>query len=248
MNMKRFLAALGFALLSSAAGAQPLTVSAAASLKDAFIEIGQRFEAAHPGVPVRFNFGASSVLLQQIEQGAPADVFASADEDTLRRGIERKLLDSATRRDFAANALVLVVPAGEGGVRALADLQVPSVKRIAVGKPVTVPAGRYAQQALKAAGLWPALEAKLIPADNVRQVLDYVARGEADAGFVYRTDAAIAGAKLRVVQAVEGHDPVRYPAAVVADGRNKAMAMEFVGFLAAPAAQEVLARHGFSKP
>jgi molybdate transport system substrate-binding protein len=229
--------------------AQQLTVSAAASLADAFKEIGVRFEAARPGVTLRFNVAASGVLVQQIVQGAPVDVFASADAESIERGVQQQVLDAATRRDFARNALVLIVPAQDAAaVSALEDLRRHEVRRIAVGKPATVPVGRYAKQALDSAGLWSVLEARLVFAENVRQVLDYVARGEADAGFVYRTDAASAKGSVRVVLSVSGHAPVTYPAAVVRDSRQPALAREFVAFLAAPEAQAILAQHGFDKP
>ena len=242
-----FLAA---ALLTPlAALAQQLTVSAAASLTDAFKEIGTRFEAAKPGVTVRFNFAASGALIQQIEQGAPVDVFASADQDTMSRGIDKKLIDPDTRRDFAANSVVLIVPAQDAPpVSTLADLSAAAVKRIAIGKTGSVPVGRYTKEALESAKLWTALEPKFVQGDSVRQVLDYVARGEAEAGFVYRTDATLMADKVKVVQTVEGHTPVRYPVAVVSDSRNKAAAREFTAFLFTPEALTTLARYGFAKP
>jgi molybdate transport system substrate-binding protein len=226
-----------------------LTVSAAASLTDAFKEIGQRFEAANPGTVLRFNFAASGVLVQQIIQGAPVDVFVSADQETMDRGIQQQVLDAATRRDFAANSLVLIAPLPDGAkLTAIGDLAGPAVKRIALGKPASVPVGRYSKRALESAGLWAAAEPKIVYADNVRQVLDYVARGEVDAGFVYRTDALLMPDKVRVVGVVEGHAPVRYPLALTRDSRNKALAQAFVGSLFTPESQAILARFGFAKP
>ena len=148
---------------------------------------------------MRFNFAASGVLLQQIGQGAPVDVFASADQETMNRGAEQKLIDTATRKNFVSNSLVLIEPAKDGvGVKSLQDLTGASVKKIAVGKTATVPVGRYTKQVLDSANLWTVLEPKFVQADSVRQVLDYVSRGEAEAGFVYRTDAAIAGDKVKI--------------------------------------------------
>jgi molybdate transport system substrate-binding protein len=249
MTLARTLCTLLLAAAPLAASAQPITVSAAASLADAFRDIGTRFEAARPGTTVRFNFAASGVLVQQIIQGAPVDVFASADQETMARGIEQKVIDAATRRDFAANTLVMVVPA-QGGLplTQLADLTGPAVRRIAVGKPATVPVGRYARQALDSASLWGRIESKIVYADNVRQVLDYVARGEVEAGFVYRTDAEIMKDRVRVVLAASGHSPITYPAAVVADSRQPALARAFVEYLAGAEAQAVLARFGFGRP
>jgi molybdate transport system substrate-binding protein len=229
--------------------AQTITVSAAASLTEALREIGTRFEAGKPGVTVRFNFAASGVLIQQIIQGAPVDVFVSADQDTMARGIEQKVLDASTRRDFAGNTVVMITPAqGAPTLATLADLRRADIRRIAIGKPATVPVGRYAKQALDAANLWAAVEPKLVFADNVRQVLDYVARGEVEAGFVYVTDAQAMKAPVRVVTPLTGHSPVTYPAAVVADSRQPALAREFHAFLTGTEAQAILARHGFSKP
>jgi molybdate transport system substrate-binding protein len=231
------------------AHAGQLTVSAAASLSDALREIGTRFEATRPGTTVRFNFAASGVLLQQIVQGAPVDVFVSADPETMARGVDQKLLDASTQRDFAGNTLVLVAPAQEPpALRALADLAGAGVRRVAMGKPATVPAGRYTRQALDAAGAWAQVQPKVVYADNVRQVLDYVARGEVEAGFVYRTDAEAARGKVRVVLTASGHAPIRYPAAVVADSRQAALAREFHAFLFSADAQAVLARFGFARP
>lgn len=245
--MKRLLLSLCLAALPGFASAQQLTVSAASSLTDAFKEIGTRFEAGKPGVAVRFNFAASGVLLQQIVQGAPVDVFASADQETMDRGAAQKLIAADTRRDFASNALVLVTPP-VSPVKSLRDLALPAVKRIAVGKVASVPVGRYTQQALESAQLWTALNPKLVFADNVRQVLDYAARGEVEAGFVYRTDAALLKDKLHIAVTVGGHAPVAYPAAVVADSKQAALARNFVAFLAGSEAQAILARHGFGAP
>jgi molybdate transport system substrate-binding protein len=245
----RVLCSVLLVLPLAAFAQQQLTISAAASLINAFKDTAQKFEAAHAGVTVRLNFAASGVLLQQIAQGAPVDVFASADQATMDRGAEQKLFDAATRRDFAANSVVLIEPV-QGGVaiKSLADLNTAQVKRIAIGKTATVPVGRYTKEALESAGLWTPLQPKFVEADSVRQVLDYVARGEVEAGFVYATDAAIMADKVKVVLATGGHTPVRYPVAVVGESRHKALAGEFVDFLYTPAAQQVLAHFGFGKP
>ncbi|MFT4100052.1 MAG: molybdate ABC transporter substrate-binding protein [Burkholderiaceae bacterium] len=236
-----------------AACAQSLTVSAAASLTDAFKTLAPQFEAANPGVTLRLNFGASGALLQQITQGAPADVFASADQETMDRAVAQKLVDPATRVDFVSNSLVLIEPASGGtGLKSLGDLSGPAVKRIAIGKVATVPVGRYTKEALESANLWSALEPKFVQADNVRQVLDYVSRGEVDAGFVYRTDAATRTGKeqggVEVVLTASGHKPVRYPVAVVQGSSNAAAAARFVTFLSSEPARQVLERYGFGAP
>ncbi|BDT67841.1 molybdate-binding protein ModA [Comamonadaceae bacterium OS-1] len=238
-----------FLLLPLAASAQQITVSTAASLTDAFKEIGPKFEASQPGATVRFNFAASGVLLQQISQGAPVDVFASADQDTMDRAVAQKLVHPESRKSFVTNSLVLVEPGKDGpGLKTLQDLTNPTVRKIAIGKPATVPAGRYTQQTLTSANLWTALEPKLVQADNVRQVLDYVSRGEVEAGFVYRTDAILFGDKVKIVLTPPGHTPVSYPIAVVSDSQQKAVAQKFVSFLFTDSAQQVLAKYGFGKP
>jgi len=247
-KLMQALVALGL-LLPLGASAGQLTVSAAASLTNAFGELGRAFEAEMAGVSVRLNLGASGVLLQQLAQGAPVDVLASADQETMDRAAQRSLIDEATRVDFATNVLVLVEPAVGGiGLGSLQDLDAPQVRRIAVGKPLTVPAGRYARELLERANLWPRLEPKLVQADSVRQVLDYVARGEVEAGFVYRTDAAIMKDKVRIVMEAATGLRVSYPVAVTKDSRVKELAGRFVAFLASPAARRILERHGFGTP
>ncbi len=248
-GLQRLGAVALMAMLPLAAQAAELTVSAAASLTNAFRDIAPLFEKAHPGDTVRMNFAASGTLLQQIEQGAPVDVFASADQQTMDRAASQQRIVPDSRRDFVANQLVLIEPAQGGtGIQSLADLQQPAVQRIAVGKTATVPVGRYTQAVLEKAGLWQALQPRIIPADNVRQVLDYVSRGEADAGFVYRTDAALMGDKVRIALTAQGHEPILYPVAVINDAPQPKHAQAFVDFLATPPARAILEQYGFSAP
>jgi len=235
---------LALVLATPAAGGE-LLVSAAASLTNAFRDLGKRFEAAHAGDTVVFNFAASDVLLAQIDKGAPVDVFASADEETMDRAAANGRVVAATRRDFAANRLVIVVPKGARGVGSIDALGDDAVRRIAIGSPESVPAGRYARDALQRANAWSALEPKLVRAQNVRQVLDYVARGEVDAGFVYSTDAAIMPDRVAVTANVPVPRPVTYPVAVVAGTRQAALAGAFLEFVVGPEGRAVLERHGF---
>jgi molybdate transport system substrate-binding protein len=244
----RALAVLAVFGASRAAVAAELVVSAAASLTNAFTQIGADFEASRPGNKVAFNFAASDVLLTQIARGAPADVYASADEAAMNAAVERGLVDPATRFDFARNRLVLIVPAGESTPASLARLADPAYKRIALGSPATVPVGRYAKAALERAGLWAALEPRIIPTQNVRQSLDYVARGECDAGFVYATDAATLPDKVRVAFEVVTPSPVLYPVAVVRATTQRGPATAFVEYLRSANAARILARHGFGAP
>lgn len=247
--MRRVFAALLLACAAGTAAAQTLTISVASSLADAVREIGAAWSAGKPGVALRFNAAASGVLLQQVANGAPVDVLISADVETVERGIAAGVLDAASRRDVAGNTLVLVTPSpAPVPIARLTDLAAPAVRRIAIGKPQSVPAGRYAQQALQTAGLWSAVSPKLVHADHVRQALDYVSRGEVDAGFIYRSDAALAGERLRIVATVDGHQAIRYPALVVRGSRQVALAAAFIDHLESPAAAAVLNRHGFTPP
>src|ERR1700682_5132155 len=229
------------------ATAAELLVSAAASLTNAFREIGTAFETAHPGTTVAFNFAASDLLLAQIVRGAPVDVFAAADEATMDRAEQAGALRAGTRSDFAANRLVVVIPSAAPAFTTFEDLAAPRFRRIALGSPQTVPAGRYAKQALERAGVWAKLEPRLIYAGSVRQALDYVARAEVDAGFVYATDAAIMPDKVKVVLEVPTVS-VRYPIAVTALTRQPEDARGFVDFVATPQMQNVLRRYGFQTP
>jgi molybdate transport system substrate-binding protein len=225
---------------------QELIVSAAASLTNALKEVGGQFEKNHPGTKILCNFAASGSLLQQIAQGAPVDVFASADQKTMNQAQEKGLIVPASRKNFVSNILVLIVPLdSQLALGGLQDLTQPEVKRVAVGNPATVPAGRYTQEALVKAGLWDKLMSKFILAESVRQVLDYVSRGEVDTGFVYSTDAAIARGKVKVMQTVEAPALILYPLAVTAVTKKKALAQSFLDFILSPAAQEIFKRYGF---
>ena len=241
-----FSASLGATFSASAAD---LTVSAAASLTNAFKALAPAFEAQNPGTQLLFNFAASDALLAQISRGAPVDVFASADQETMDRAEQQQLLIAGSRRNFASNALVLVTPL-QGGLplKRLADLQKPEVKRIALGKPEGVPAGRYAKRTLEAARLWATLAPKAVYAQNARQALDYVARGEVEAGFVYATDAAMQRDKVRALFSIPTETPISYPIAAVAAAPNADGARKFMAYLLSPPGQAVLARHGFLKP
>ena len=240
-------ALLGLAALN--ASAAELTVSAAASLTNAFKELAPLFEAEHPGTKVQLNFGASGALLQQIAKGAPADVFASADQETMDQAEAQGLVKKAERRNFVSNALVVIVPAGAPATpRLLDELAKPAYGRIAIGQPASVPVGRYTKGVLEKAGLWQAIEPKVIGAQNVRQALDYVTRGEVDAGFVYATDAALVVDKVKVALIVPTELPILYPIAPVAGSANAELARAFAGFVVSPTAQAMLAKYGFGKP
>lgn len=246
LGQAALLAALTMGAL--ALHAQELTVSAAASLTNAFQAVGQAFEKTRPGVKVTFNFAASGPLLAQIQQGAPVDVFASADQETMDRAANARLLADGTRADFARNTLVLIVPATAAAPKQLAELGGDAYRRIATGTPSSVPVGRYTVAAVQDAGLTAALAPKWIYGESVRQVLNYVARGEVDAGFVYRTDALIEKDKTRIALTVPTATPVSYPIAQVAASRNAALGRDFVAFVRSDAGQRILDGFGFARP
>ena len=247
--MRRTAVVAALVLVGGAAQAQDIVVSAAASLTNAFQAVGTAFEKAHPGAKVVFNFAASGPLLAQIQQGAPVDVFASADQVTMNRAAAAKLLAEGTRADFAKNSLVLVVPASSSASPAkLADMSGTAFKRIATGTPSTVPIGRYTVEAVQQAGLAAALAPKWIYGESVRQVLNYVARGEVDAGFVYRTDALIEPEKTRIAFTVPTSTPVSYPIAQIAASKNAALGKDFVTFVRSAPGQQILEGFGFSRP
>ena len=249
MSIRPLVAGLAAALLSGLAGAADLTVSAAASLTNAFKEIAPLFEAQNPDAKVQLNFGASGALLQQIAKGAPADVFASADQETMDQAQTQSLVRAGERRNFVSNTLVVVVPADAKNVpKAVADLGGGTYARIALGLPASVPVGRYTQGVLQKAGLWSAIEPKMIGAQNVRQALDYVARGEVDAGFVYSTDAALMPDKVKVALSGPTETPILDPIAPLVQAPNAAAAQKLVAFVLSPPVQAVLAKYGFAKP
>jgi len=246
---RRLLAAALLCAATIPSHAAEITVSAAASLTDAFKEIAQGYEAAHPGSKVLLNFGASGALLQQMAKGAPVDVFASADQETMDAAVAQKLVAPRERVNFVRNTLVLVVPADSTlAIKRLDDLRQPTVTRLAVGNPASVPAGRYTRQALETAGLWAPLGPKMIMTQNVRQALDYVARGETEAGFVYGSDAVAFKGKVKVAMQVPLATPISYPIATTAGAKDAAESRRFIAWVQAPAAQAVLARYGFMKP
>lgn len=243
------LAALALAATVSAAGAGEVVVSAAASLTDAFRDIETAFEAAHPDVDVVLNLASSGVLYRQISQGAPVDVFAAANPKWMARAVADGFTTAAGVVVFARNTLVLAVPADNAaGIRRLADLDRARVQRVGIGSPATVPAGAYARQALAAQDIYHGLQPKLIFCEHVRQVLDYLARGEVDGGFIYRTDARRAGAKVVVVAEVPLAPPIRYLIAALTRRAVSHQSRVFVDFVTGAEGGALLAAHGFQPP
>jgi molybdate transport system substrate-binding protein len=245
------LTLLVVAVLPAPVAAQEATFSVAVSMKEAVEELGRRFRQARPGVTLRYNFGSSGELQQQIEAGAPVDLFISAAQRQMDELDRKGLIRRETRRVFARNVLTVITPADSRlAIAQPADLLGDRVQKIVIGNPRTVPAGQYAEESLKNLGLWDRLQPRLIFAENVRQVLDYVARGEVDAGFVYTTDAAIR--TQGVTQAFrpdeKSYRPILYPVAVLRDAGQPAIAQAFLDLLVSPDGQAVLIRLGFQPP
>lgn len=242
-----------FALDAASQQSSAITVSAAISLKDALDELGPIFQAQQhrknggSGTAVTYNYSGSGTLARQIEQGAPVDVFFSAAEKQLDELAAQGLIAADTRRDLVGNALVLIAPAQPPALHSFQDLTGSAVKTIALGETSTVPAGMYARQTLEHLGLFAALEKKIVYAKDVRAVLTYVETGNADAGMVYQTDANTSK-KVRVVAVApaDSHDPIRYPAAVLRDSKDKAAARAFLEFLRGPDARAVFQKYGFT--
>ena len=253
MRLTRNLTVALVVLLLAATGAcaQDVTLSVAVSLKEAVEELGRGFMAGHPGVALRYNFGASGDLQRQIEAGAPVDLFLSAAQRQMDELEKQKLIVAGSRRVFARNVLTVIKPAdSKVDIAKPADLLDSRVGRIAIGNPKTVPAGQYAEESLRALGLWDRVQPKLVFGENVRQVLDYVGRGEVDAGFVYTTDAAARaqGVKEAFRPPEDSYRPVIYPGAVVAAAKQPALAQAFLDLLSGPQGRTVLARFGFEPP
>ena len=245
----RFLLALCLLLMPLAARAQELTVFAAASLTDAMKDVSAQWaQAGHP--PLRMSFGSSSTLARQIEQGAPANLFASADEKWMDYLADKNLIAPDTRKDLLGNDLVLVVPADKPqhvAIKPGFDLlgMIGPNGRIATGDPAHVPVGIYAEQALKKLGLWDAVSPRLARTDDVRSALLLVERGEAPAGIVYATDAAASKAVMVAgTFPADSHDPVSYPFAVVKSG-DTLDARALMTFLSGPQARDVFVKRGF---
>ncbi len=228
-----------------------ITVSAAASLTDVMEEIKGLYEGKSNHT-LAMNYGSSGALQQQIEEGAPADVFVSAAQKQMDTLQEKGLIDEGSRIDLLENAVVLIVPADGANNEDITDFQslaADSVVNLAIGEPEGVPAGRYAKEILISLELWEALEAeeKLVLAKDVRQVLTYVERGDVDAGIVYMTDALSSDQVKVVAPAPAGsHTPVTYPAAIIKDSAEQEAAEDFMAFLQSEEIATVFEKHGFT--
>lgn len=248
-SLRFIAAALLWLAAALPARAQELMVATDTSLAEVMQAVARGFEATHAGAKVVLRVAASGTLLEQIAQGQRADVLASADAETVALGVTRRLLLADLRSTFATNTLVLVVPASLNlPLRRLADLTRPEVQRVAMGREASVPAGRYAREAINAQRLWPALQRKVVAAADTREVLALVAQADVDAGFVYATDVPAATGRVRVVETLATVTPIRYPAHVVAASKQPALAREFVAYLRSETARALFQRAGFGLP
>ena len=243
-TLKRLLCLASLMLLTVPASAGEVNLSIAASLKDVCNELSDGFARTHPDVKFLKNYGGSGVLAKQVENGAPADIFISANLEWIEYLKERKLVDTESIGTFAYNAMVFVGSADKG-VSSLKDLL--KLERIAIGSPKSVPAGAYAMEALKNAGIGGQLEKRLVMARDVRECLMYAERGEVDGAFVYRTDALQAKhAKILFDVPQELYQRVIYPMSLTVTGARSADAAAFFRFLQSGEAKAVLGKYGFA--
>lgn len=226
-----------------------ITVYAAASLKDALGEIKPLYESENPDIKLVLNFGSSGTLQQQIEQGAPVDLFISAGQSQMNSLEEKQLLINTSRANILGNELVLVVRKDNYAVNSFTDLKEPWVKHIGIGEPESVPAGKYAREVLTSLELWDTLKPKYVQAKDVRQVLAYVETGNAEAGLVYQSDTTTTD-KVRVaaVAPENSHKPIIYPGAVIKSSKNSAAAGDFLRFLGRPDVKNIFKKYGFKEP
>ena len=249
--LRLWSAVAGFAVLFSALLAAfdgqppPVTVSAAISLSDCLVEISRAY-AGQGGATVRFNFAGSNVLARQIVNGAPVDLFISADEAQMDLAARSGAIDVKTRVPLLGNRLAVMTMPGGPAVADIRALLQPSVRRIAIGDPAAVPAGGYAREYLQRLGLWEALEPRLVPVSNVRAALGAVENGSVDAAFTYETDAATAH-KARAALVISGAAAPRivYPAAIASAAPNRRGADALLAYLRGPAAAAVFRRYKF---
>ena len=224
---------------------EPLTVSAAVSLTESLEAVGKAYLAAGGG-PVRFNFAGSNVLARQLVNGAPADLFISADEAQMDVAAGAGAIDAGSRVDLLGNLLAVIVRPDSRPIREIRDLLGTGIRRVALGDPSAVPAGVYARQYLQALGVWDTIEGKVVPVGNVRAAVAAVENGSADAAVVYETDAALSRTAITALVVSGPRAPrIVYPAAIVAGSRQRDAARRFLSFLRGPEAGEIFRRFKF---
>ncbi|MGF9966226.1 molybdate ABC transporter substrate-binding protein [Bacillus rhizoplanae] len=223
-----------------------LTISAAASLQDALKDIQTQYEKKEPNVKLSFNFGSSGALQQQIEQGAPADLFFSAAEDKFQTLVSKGIIDQKEGKNLLGNELVLIVPK-DSNIKDFQALKEDQVTKIALGTPESVPAGKYAKEALTHLNLWNDLQNKIVYTKDVRQVLTYVETGSVNAGIVYKTDALISK-KVNIANTAptNSHEPIHYPLGIIKATKHKKEATAFYEYLQSKDAIAIFKKYGFT--
>lgn len=223
-----------------------ITVSAASSLKDALDEIKPIYEEKNPDIKLILNFGSSGTLQQQIEQGAPVDLFISAGKNQMDALEEKQLLVNTSRVNIMGNELVLIAGKDDNTVKSFDDLNKTEVKHIGIGQPESVPAGKYAKEVLTSLKLWDGLKSKCVQAKDVKQVLAYVVTGDAEAGLLYMSDAITSNkVKIAAVAPADSHQLIVYPAAVIKSSKNGAAADKLLKFMNNPEAKRIFLKYGF---
>jgi molybdate transport system substrate-binding protein len=240
------VAALFLMTAPPAASADDIVISAAASLTDALKEIARAYQSKSKN-RVTFVFASSSTLARQIEAGAPADVFFSADVQTMDVLEKNGRLEPGTRKQLLSNQLVIIVPADKPTViNSPEDLLDPRVRKIALAEPSSVPAGVYSKTYLESLGLWDKVKPKVIPVLDVRATLASVESGNVEAGFVYKTDAASSKRVKTVFEVPVGKGPkIIYPVAILKESKSKAAAKEFLNVMVSPSGVDAFKRYGF---
>jgi molybdate transport system substrate-binding protein len=224
-----------------------LTISAAASLQDALAEIQKKYEKEHKNIKLEFNFGSSGALQQQIEQGAPVDLFFSAAENKFRPLVDKGLINKEESKNLLGNEIVLIVPKDKAGtIKGFPSLANSNIKQLAIGNPETTPAGQYGKQTLTKLNLWTKVKGKIVYTKDVRQVLSYVETNSVDAGIVFKTDAQISD-KVKIVDtaAANMHDPIIYPVGIIKNTKHKTEATDFYKYLQTKDSLQIFEKYGF---
>lgn len=224
-----------------------LTISAAASLKDAMDVIQNTYQEEHPEVELKFNFGGSGSLQQQISQGAPVDLFFSAAEDKFDLLVDSGEIAKEYGVDLLGNELVLVVPKEDQTIKGFEDLAKAEVNKVSIGTPESVPAGQYAKESLEKMDIWKDVESKVVYAKDVRQVLSYVETGNVEGGIVYKTDVLVSD-KVEIIASADPatHTPIVYPVGIIKDSEQYEAAKEFFEYLQSEDALKVFEEYGFT--
>lgn len=223
-----------------------LTVSAASSLREVLEQIGKQFQEENPDIELRYNFGASGALKQQIEQGAPVDLYITASEDSYAELVDRDFIHIGA--SILSNELVIITSKNvDLDLQHFSDLTNKDIDKLAMGTPIVVPAGTYAQQTLQYEGVWETLQERIVFAKDVRQVLTYVETENVQAGFVYKTDAMLSD-KVKIVLKADpkSHDPIKYLIGILDSTNHKTEALQFFNYIKSAEAEEIWKQFGFN--